>query len=115
MKLRIQDNTVRFRLLPQEITCLYNTGSLSCSLPCGTPLNNSILNYSIIITGEHSSSSFTLTPGVIAVYMCRTDLIQLRDTPIEQIIIQSTDVSETDSECRSITIYIEKDRRPAHT
>ena len=109
MKLRIQDNSVRFRITIRELEKLTDSGVLTSEtrIPCAGG-NSSVFKYTVSHDASASATTLRLEPCEFELKLSQADFDQLADPAREGTYIQR-EWSEN-GETHRFMVFIEKDR-----
>jgi hypothetical protein len=108
MKIRIQDNSVRFRITVRELETLVETGDLVArtSFPGG----KSEFRYGLRVAPPAGPSQITFQDNAIIATLSSEDLAQLRDPAREGVYIQDESAPDAASSPKRFIFFVEKDR-----
>jgi hypothetical protein len=103
MKIRIQDNSIRFRITVRELEELAERGELmrTTTFPTGT-----VFSYGIRVKTEAAQSSIDMADGAIVAVLSAADLDLLRDDSREGVYCRT----EAAEERARFIFFVEKDR-----
>lgn len=111
MKLRIQDDSVRFRITIKELEQLTETGVVSCHtcIPMKIGETQSVFRYELRAAHAGEQSDLLVTPFAFTLYLNRTDLSELVSETKEGVYIRRewADVAGTP---HRFIVFVEKDR-----
>jgi hypothetical protein len=112
MKIRIQDNSVRFRITLKELEALNQTGRIESVTevysPEGTAPEGRFV-YAVAAADIGASSRCAIEPGSITVYLNDADRVTL-NSPSEEGVYLRREHTLASGETRRFMAFVEKDR-----
>lgn len=113
MKLRIMDNSFRFRVTLEELEKLRSEGNVDCSSAAGDLGQGAVaFRYGLQAAPTAVRSELQLSPFSIRVTLCQSDVESLSQPAQEGIQIRN-EWTEPDGTVRRSIILVEKDRPAA--
>lgn len=110
MKIRIQDNSVRFRLTLREVEALGREGSLSRQSEILGPGGvEAVFGYSIVVAREAATSRVTLEGSSLVLALCGADLETLLRPEEEGVYLRHEWVAP-EGKVHRFMAFVEKDR-----
>ena len=115
MKIRIQDNSVRFRITLKELEELNRAGRMVAVTEVysedGTALEGRF-EYAVAVAPQNAPSRCAIAPGSITVYLNAADLALLND-PAQEGVYLRWERTLPSGEPRRFMAFVEKDRPAA--
>ncbi len=115
MKIRIKDNSVRFRITLKELEQLNaekRVESITETYDDSGELSGAF-RYSILAHSGDSDTSCVIQPGSIAVHLSAADVQQLNDPAREGVYLRR-EVKLPAGKIHRFMAFVEKDRPPVH-
>ena len=110
MKLRIHDNSIRFRVAKSELAVLQDEGKIESWIhipDLGGQVRKFI--YSVIYDGNAPESRTEIKPYVLAMYLGSNDFESLC-SPTQEGICTHLEVNNGNESANKLLVYVEKDR-----